>query len=647
VTYTLEQSATAHVSDTGLTPPSAPDLNLTWAAPTPGNLLVAWVAQRDVINSLAPGGTTVNDWTLFDSVSTGDILLLCFTKIAGVSEPTTVDMEPTFGTTKSAIWIGEYSAPGGAQPLADEDEAFGTATSLSVGPLSVGPGSLVIGAAMAAASGEDISWSTLTELWDVDTTSAGGARSYFSVAADPDASGSVSDTPAWTTAKTAAAMLVAAPVGGIVRVIEDSLALSDTVDYSVGAPAAARTIEDTLGITDGGSVQAGLPGTEEVVRITDGISWALYQTEVPIPDQRVASFEDWGVWAYQRIPSQSGEPTYLELGEIPFTTLYWTRRLNQPHRAVISAPLASTPAAVRAALKTPWATPVELALFRFDTPLMAGPVWPGTLAGGTLSINAGGTLGYLRGMIGTATDLSYFATDQALIVKGLVDHYQAKPYGHFGLDTSEVILTGVARDRNYLAAEPNDVLSLITNLTNVQGGPDVSMLYRLSGLAVERVLRVHYPQQGRDLSSAVVLDASNITSVDGLGFGVGPADIATVAVTLGGDVLTAPIRAETSDPTLMGSWGRWGAVEVLHNVSNPATVLAHAAELLDSRSGRIFLPAPALRSTAELNPASVDTGDVVKYDFDDGLSHDVLTGRLAEITVTVDSAGERLRVQLA
>ena len=74
----------------------------------------------------------------------------------------------------------------------------------------------------------------------------------------------------------------------------------------------------------------------------------------------------------------------------------------------------------------------------------------------------------------------YDQVDQARIIADLWDRLQSDPRGNIGVRT-DVPLTGVKRDREYLGADLNEYGKLIEQLGDVEGGPEHTIAVYLDG----------------------------------------------------------------------------------------------------------------------------------------------------------------------
>lgn len=87
----------------------------------------------------------------------------------------------------------------------------------------------------------------------------------------------------------------------------------------------------------------------------------------------------------------------------------------------------------------------------------------------------------------------FYGVDQALIVKGLVEHAQDPAFDKTDLNIStDTPLTGVLRDRTYVHSEHPNLLDSVLEFAELDNGLDVSVAVT----PTERILRTHYPARG-------------------------------------------------------------------------------------------------------------------------------------------------------
>ena len=350
---------------------------------------------------------------------------------------------------------------------------------------------------------------------------------------------------------------------------------------------------------------------------------------------------DYEVVAVARTPQAAGAPTLVELGPLPWSTLAWTRELDRPDTIDLTVAADRIADDIKARLRDLAAGPLEARVYRGSDTVAAGPIIGGRLTGpGELSLVARGLLYYLRYMWVTA-DLTYTGVDQHLIAKALVDHWQALSYGNYGIVTSGVAASGTTRDRTYVRDELVNIAGAVEQLGEVDGGYDVDVD------PATRALLLASPRQGVDRSTSVFLDARNIADA-GAGFSVAADDLASDVFTTGTDGGQATRWSTAGDATRRAAWGRAGAAATFDGVKVQATLDAHAAAFLASRSSSWLLPAPGLIPVPDAEVGDFDVGDTVSYSFDAGLGLQSGSYRITRLRVSVDEAGqESLAVEVA
>lgn len=345
--------------------------------------------------------------------------------------------------------------------------------------------------------------------------------------------------------------------------------------------------------------------------------------------------------AVARTQQAAGPPVFTELGPIVAPTITWIRALRGAGTVNFSCIPDRLEQSVLDRLADPATTPLEVWLNRDGALVAAGLVSGCQVQGGTLTVTAPGLLAYLQYMMVDA-DLFYPGTDQTLIGKGLVDQWQALPYGDYGIDTSGITASGVTRDRTYLAAENHNVAQRLTDLSQAADGFDIDL-----DPATRELLLIH-PQQGSDLSGSIIFDDRNITDASVV-MAAGPGDIASEAFGLGGGSSDAAAATSRKVNTSMrAAWGRAAVAGSFDGVTQQTTLDQHTQALLDARADVLFLPGAGLVPTAEVPIGSFDIGDTVTYDYDAGLGRQTGAFRVAELVTSVDEGGrESMAVRFA
>lgn len=344
--------------------------------------------------------------------------------------------------------------------------------------------------------------------------------------------------------------------------------------------------------------------------------------------------------AVARTPQAAGPPVLTELDPIVAPTITWTRRLRGVDSLAFSCVPERLESSLRSRLLNVALNPTEVWLYRDGVLVAAGFVAGHQNQGGTLSVTAPGLLGYLAFMV-VHTDLTYTGIDQTLIGKDLVDQWQSLSYGNFGIDTSGVTASGVTRDRTYRVAEQHQVLQRLNELGAAADGFDVDLD------PATRELLLTYPQQGTDLSAAVVLDGRNITDA-GVVVSIAAGDLASEAYGTGGSADAAAITSVQSNTTLRAAFGRCAVSGSFDGVTQQTTLDQHTLAMLDARDQQLFVPGPGLVPVADADVGSFDIGDQVTYAFDAGLGEQSGVFRVSELVTSVDAdSRESMAVRFA
>lgn len=108
----------------------------------------------------------------------------------------------------------------------------------------------------------------------------------------------------------------------------------------------------------------------------------------------------------------------------------------------------------------------------------------------------GATLGSLLRRNRIITDITYTATDQHTIARGLVSAMQAQPGGDVGIAVGST-LSGVLRDRTYYAYERKNIGDALQQLAEVDNGFDWAIDIAWVAGVPTKSLTLSYPRRGR------------------------------------------------------------------------------------------------------------------------------------------------------
>ncbi len=342
------------------------------------------------------------------------------------------------------------------------------------------------------------------------------------------------------------------------------------------------------------------------------------------------------------VPNSSGPPAYLEIDPIEWSALSWVNTLSQPQELSATCLVASVSPSVLLRLNNLEDLPTELWLFRNGRKVFAGPLLAWKTAGEQLQLEARGLLAYLQSMI-VDSDLKYAGIDQHLIVKGLVDQWQALELGHLGIDTSEIAPSGVLRSIDYIAAEQHVVARRVEELGLLAGGFDADVE------PTTRALQLWSPTKGTDRSTgedAIILDSRNITQAD-LMCSVAPDDLASESYgTASVPGLDEPLVSKLSNAELRAKLGRRGVTRSFSNIGNQSDLDAANQAVLDARGRALIVPGTAVRVTPDSDLVDYGVGDTIGFDLRSPLG---FTGsfriRRQQVTVTASGGQENVDLQ--
>ena len=235
----------------------------------------------------------------------------------------------------------------------------------------------------------------------------------------------------------------------------------------------------------------------------------------------------------------------------------------------------------RVTLSTLQPASTGLWVLRDGVPLWGGILWGFTadLSRGTLRVSGQDFFSYYsRRRIGQT--MSWTSKDQFTIFEDIIDYCQAVGGGDIGTVVSYTALSGVERDRTYLANEQHNVAEALTQLAQVDNGFDFSVDYtgsQASGLG--HTLTLSYPRRGRN--TGVIFDtAKNVQLLNWKQDGL---RIANSLTAVGSGDADNQLLAPTSDPGLLVSYPLLEDVTVYSDVTVMSTLIDHAAQDLRAR----------------------------------------------------------------
>lgn len=190
----------------------------------------------------------------------------------------------------------------------------------------------------------------------------------------------------------------------------------------------------------------------------------------------------------------------------------------------------------------------------------------------------------------------FFAADQLLIARTLVNVAQAQPGGNIGVTVGSETC-GVLRDRRYYGYEHKKIGEAVRQLTQVDNGFDLAIDIAWTGTPAvpTKTLTLSYPERGRDATSTghVFEMGRNMISYQL------PEDAATQAVRMygegAGDGALMLVSTDTRTDVLAAGWPLLEDAIALKDVSVQATLDAHTRAQTAARG----MPVTVLRCTVQ------------------------------------------------
>lgn len=339
----------------------------------------------------------------------------------------------------------------------------------------------------------------------------------------------------------------------------------------------------------------------------------------------------------RRVQASGTAPTFTALSPIKYTALTVMREIGAPGMLDVTSTVDALDATAKAALLDLSATPCEVWCYRDGELIHAGPLTNYRIRGRAIAFSSPGLLAYVSYMVRT-TAYTASATDQATIVKALIDAHQALTYGNFGLDTSSLTATGVTRD---LALNASDLKHLDAVIAEMGG--------RANGFDLEvdpatRDLLMHSPRQGADVSATVIIDGRSIDQPQ-YGQSVGPGQIASDVVVSSGSATGVTLTSSASDAGVRATFGRAMLTASFSDVSVQATLDEHATRLRDDNNQPLHTIATNLLAVPNFEYGDFGPGDIVTYEYDAGLGLQSFTPRVRRLAVSMNAGTERFTVE--
>ncbi|MGW5717211.1 hypothetical protein ACWEVP_13680 [Amycolatopsis sp. NPDC003865] len=285
-----------------------------------------------------------------------------------------------------------------------------------------------------------------------------------------------------------------------------------------------------------------------------------------------------------------------------------------------------------------------------------GIVWTSrySAAGGVLELTAADFASYFdHRLVLDPTDLSrpvsFTATDQLAIVRGLLDLAQSADGGDLGVAVTGSATSGVLRTVSYASADLKSVAEVLRDLANTDTGFDFAfdVRYDESGQP-ERLLRLGYPRLGLPGGDRAYVWEYGANLVDF----VWPSDAASMATrVLGmGNAGGGGVPVVRSDPgATAGGWPLLEAAAAPVDTTDAAMLAAHVAGELAARRRPVVLPELTVRADLDPVVGTYSVGDDARIVVDDpffaGDQLDV-TVRLLGLSVTPGDDGGQEQVVL-
>jgi hypothetical protein len=349
----------------------------------------------------------------------------------------------------------------------------------------------------------------------------------------------------------------------------------------------------------------------------------------------VASYE---VTLVSRVPASSGEPTLTEVCGLKYTGISYEDEAGAPGRFDVGASIDDLADDAKTRLIDLVAYPCEVWIHREAVRVFTGPLTAWTIQGRAITLHGPGLLGYLN-YWNVDEDQTFAGEDQATIVATLIDLFQARTYGSFGLDTGGLTATGVTRDLTLLGREGRGLLPVVQSMGERENG------FELSIDPASRAVTLHTPRRGIDRSTVVYLDRRNIGSPR-LFASVAPGQFATDVAGASSSADGGALTSSAENATARTTFGRAQVAKVWSDVKVQTTLDDHTRRVADDLATMRISVDPQLVPVEGADVTDFDAGDVVTYDFDSGLGTMTSTQRIRAKRVTVGRTGrEELSVR--
>ncbi|MEM9465299.1 MAG: hypothetical protein AAGA90_07985 [Actinomycetota bacterium] len=616
-------------SKPNLTNSSVTSLDVTLdATPTEGNTLLLFygAADLDLSEMTDPAG-----WTLLGSDRGGSAsqggAIKAYYKVAGASEPATIAVA---ATSAERLWLAVVELSGADTPtlLDTDNNTSGDTITLTGSPAS---GSAVLEAATSRQSNAVTAIAGYTEILDEQQSNLSGWLAYE---LDPASVEDIVFAGANRTAGLAIEIPEAAPstqtIVGVGVVPTVTIGAGELVEFEPGQTIVGVGVVPT--VTIGAGTLLELPDEASPPAEVQGTSTPLHGSTRRLRHRVL----------YGPI---GGQP----INELRVDSVTYVEVLNAPGAVEVVIPFAQptladgTPIVTRENL-----APKRTAIWvlRDDALRAASMLWgmPRNFVDRTRTLTTKGWLSYFRHRF-YETDQSLVGVDQLAIARAIIDHAQAVTGGDVGVDTSESTLSGVTRDRTYLAREAKNYGDALEQLAAVQNGFDFRFEPSINPVTGEFQvsLRTEYPAGGRE-TDHVFHDGVNCVFVDGDEDGENGANSSTATgAGEGVDLLSTTV----ADLDLLGVEPLLQFVAAYTDVVDATTLTEHANRNLVRRSSNELTITATMIPGTDPVPGSYRTGDLVRAVYTDPFESIDRTMRIVAI-VTDESriSGETITVEL-
>jgi hypothetical protein len=334
----------------------------------------------------------------------------------------------------------------------------------------------------------------------------------------------------------------------------------------------------------------------------------------------------------------SGPPTFVEVGPLPWTGLELLDELGGAGHISVSAPVDKLDSDVKRQLRDLSQTPSEVWIRRNDDTavIAAGQLTSCRIQSRTVTLTAPGLLSYLSYWL-RDTDYTASGIDQAVIVKQLVDAWQAQSYGNDGLTTTNLVATGVNRDLTLQALDGKFIMPVVQTMGARESGFDLWVN------PATRAIMLASPRRGVDRTNDVILDQRSIGQAD-IGWSVAPGVIGSECFGSSNSTQGASLSSIRSNTALRATFGRSYIARSWSDISIQGTLDAHVTRALADSGTQLTSIAPGVLPVFGFSYGDFAPGDLITYDFDAGLGRQTFPIRVASIGMTATSGREALRV---